>query len=344
MAKPVKRIKVEVPHFEDIFLNSGFYHIGKSLWHDFDIKSLITCRGVSKKWKNFVDSEFPDLVKLKNNYNTVYRRKSEKKYYSHVFRCWKPCFQYFKTNGKLEEFRIFIAFMIDFCDEVLSDYHCWGSRPSDSPLTLAIKRQDFEVLNLFFKAPNSMIYFEYMFQCWHPKDSLNFILEHSDKIDVNNIHPDELLFFVIYYTHSFDELNDFGEELDEEEFNIKHEKLIKNVIGYCDSKHKDFKNQRRTKTKRKDGNTPLHYLQISTSRNGHANCSKLSKTCLRTIFQLYKDHDFDLFAQNDHGKTPWEMEDETLQNHDLFFNGGNDSDFSSLPMHYLEVLIEFGLK
>ena len=88
----------------------------------------------------------------------------------------------------------------------------------------------------------------------------------------------------------------------------------------------------------------MHYIQISTSNQGDANCAKLSKTSLRTIFQFYLNHGFDLSVKNDQGKTPWEMEDESLSCHQFFFNGGNGSDFSSLPMHYLEILIEFGLK
>ena len=144
---PTKKLKLDsntstMVHFEDIFLNSGFYHIGKSLWHNFDIKTLIACREVSNKWKDFVDSEFPEAIKLKNDYNMVYRSKSKKKHYYHVFRCWKPCFRYFKTHAKLDEFRIFITFMVDYCDEMVTDYHCWSGRPTDSPLTSAIKRQN----------------------------------------------------------------------------------------------------------------------------------------------------------------------------------------------------------
>ena len=396
---PAKKLKLDettktMTRFEDIFMNAGFYHIANNLWYGFDFDTLIKCRGVSKTWKDFIESEFPNITQVRNDIMLVRTRKQKSKSFFKVHPNYKAAFEYYNKPSRFHDLKIFISFLADY---VYTEFPIipkdqdpiWANAiditraptPFQSPLRLAYQTKFFPFLRVLFKTPNPLAYFEDLPYRGFPGDSVSFMLEHKEKIDFD-VPPDELLKLVIYYTwkfHKSDELDeiddsddsddsdepnepnepDAADESDEEielneEMVAKHDKLIKDVIDYCELKHKNFMNQRRNKENyldswnRKtakdmdDGNTPLHFLQITTLEiDRGVNCAKISKTSLRRIFQFYIKHGIDMSVRNDEGKTPWDMKDPPLTGFELAMNHGIAE--IPLPTHYLEVLTEFNL-
>ena len=351
MASPAKKLKLEhtVSQIEDIFRNPGLSHIGQEISRHLTPRHLARCRQVSSIWRDFIDTEYQDISQLKKDFVKISKYKARQTTIVGFHKSWKSVFDYIKNDANIGDVRIFIHFMLDYLKVFMAhgDYYY-----RDSPLTIAYHKKDFEALKVFLKSPNPLRLFKDQDRVERaPIDlsdgHLNFVLKHQEKVGLN-VNPDDLLTFVIQNSWEFldfdgDFMNQDERDKESKSLNEKFETLVNDVVKYCEFKKADFINQRRTGTNRKDGNTPLHYLQVNSSKDSfrHSpNCTAFSKASLRLIIQFYLDHGFDLYARNDHGRTPWEIKDEKAE-HLLDYDGG---DFTNLPIHYLEVLIEMGLK
>ena len=306
---------------ETIFQNPGLYHIGKNVLTRLDMKSLLNCREVSNSLRDFIDTQIKALD-LKRDYNAIFEHKARRgKTVLDVHKHWAPVFDYVRNDAGTYEFKVFVIFMNKFA-------RCFAD-PMDMssqlcPLTMAHYQNNLEVMRVFFKISNPITLLED--RAWLPDGILKDLFEHKEFIGFD-IAPDEVLTFVICRSWQF--LEDHAPK--------EHENLIKDVLNYCKLKLDNFQNKRA----RKDGNTPLHYLQVSTAQIRGLNCRIFTKNALRLLFQFYIDHGFDLKAKNDLGKTPWEIEEQPLP---IEFLGYGLDSVHELPNDYIEVLKEFGLK
>ena len=148
----------------DLFVyHPGFATINKTIFAHLDPKSLANSRLVSKSWKNFIDTSKTTLLVqihqlMHYDMKLTYDPQDKSYLVESIIEHWPSydrVLSFMKTEATLEEIKLFLDFLRDFCrTNILRHYHQESIFQThfQSPLSRASESKNSLIIGIFLKS------------------------------------------------------------------------------------------------------------------------------------------------------------------------------------------------